>query len=272
MEPRFGIGRFIRWLFVPVRIKVPLEFATVVAIALLIFYVSSMEERKTQIARAPEISTSVQSEEDRALDTVKTKLEKEPEKAKRLFEQETVRQRVKERKTIELALILEAGTPEPVHPPSSVRETAPAPPEGARVTGENFVEVARPMEEKQAAGVAQDVEKKRDEPEQVGRATEGRVEESPVSKDKAEKSRVHVDEALSKVKQIVSNVGGKVISVEYEAETDRLKSIHAEIPAKGYRSFVEHLEEIASLQTPPPTLYKEDQESILVRIRLVPLN
>ncbi|NIO03654.1 MAG: hypothetical protein GTN74_03300 [Proteobacteria bacterium] len=272
MEPRFGLGRLIHWLFVPVRIKVPLEFATVGAIALLIFYVSSMEERKSQIARAPEISTSVQSEEERALDTVKTTLEKEPEKAKRLFEQETVRQPDQERKTIELALILETGTPESVHPPSSVREAAPAPPEGARVAGENFVEVARPMEEKQVAAVAQDVEKKRDEPEQVGRATEGRAEESPISKNQAESSRVHADKALSKVKEIVSRVGGKVILVEYEAETDRPKSIHAEIPAKGYRSFVEYLEEIASLRTPPPILYKEDQESVLVRIRFVPLS
>jgi hypothetical protein len=130
--------------------------------------------------------------------------------------------------------------------------------------------MAPPGKEKLAEGVAHDGEKKTGELQQVGRPAERQLEAIPIFKDEAESSIVHADLALSRVRELVSSLGGKVVSVEYEAETDRPQSIRVEIPGKYYQSFIEDLKEIASFQTPPPTLYEEDQESVLITIRFVP--
>jgi len=230
MEPRFGVGKLIRWLFVPVRIKVPLEFATAAAIAILIFYVSSIEQRETQIARAPNALTPLSGEREGALDTVKTKPKGEPGRPRLALEDELARQRDEGREPIQLVLVLERETFRTAYEPSAGMEAAQAPEKPATIGEEEAFEVPRPEVKKQAAGVAQDV-------------------------------------ALSKASELIRRAGGKVISIEHEAETDQAKSVRAEIPADRYNAFVENLREIAPLQSPPPTVFETGRESVQIRIR-----
>ena len=73
---------------------------------------------------------------------------------------------------------------------------------------------------------------------------------------------------LYKVKNLIGLVDGRVLSEEYERQTEQLQSIHAEFTAKQYEMFCEKLTRFATLQKPPPVLSDKDRETIRVRIRL----
>ncbi len=232
MEPRFGLRQLIRWLFVPVRIKVPLEFATAAAIAMLIFYVSTIGQRETRIARAPNALTPLSGEREGALDTVETKLKGELGGPRLALEEEQARQRDRGREPVQLALVLEKERFRTADEPSAGMEADQVPEKPATMANEEAFEVFRPEVKKQAAGVTQNV-------------------------------------ALSKVSEVIRRAGGKVISIEDEAEADQAKSVRAEIPADRYNAFVENLREIAPFHSPPPTVSETGRESVQIRIRFI---
>ncbi|MEE8554161.1 MAG: hypothetical protein V3S72_12750, partial [Desulfobacterales bacterium] len=72
---------------------------------------------------------------------------------------------------------------------------------------------------------------------------------------------------LYKVKNLIGLVDGRVLSEDYERQTEQLQSIHAEFPAMQYEIFCEKLSRFATLQKPPPALSDKDRETIRVRIR-----
>jgi hypothetical protein len=74
---------------------------------------------------------------------------------------------------------------------------------------------------------------------------------------------------LPRMKYIIDLVQGKVLTVEYDRQAERLKSIFAEIPAKNYESFCRELAGLATFQSPPPGLKDKKLEMIQVHIKLI---
>ena len=74
-------------------------------------------------------------------------------------------------------------------------------------------------------------------------------------------------EPFVKVKELIMLAEGRTLSIEYEPHTERPKYIHAEIPAKNYKSFCDRLSRLAILYALPPTLSENTQGTIQIRIR-----
>ncbi len=269
LEPSYRLGKLMRILFVPIRIKVPLEFATVAAIAILILSLWHIPQEEKRIAQAPEGLSPALSGQKGEVDIVKIAPEVEPYRAKASFAKETARQRDEGRETIQLALLLEVERPKEPYAPISETEAVPAPQEQERLAEEEVPHAASPSTKRVAAKGVQDAREKRDERKLPGQTAELQPEERSASEDQAESAVSYLDTVFSRVRELVLLSGGKIAAMEYDAETDRPRSIRAEIPARRYSFFVAKLEQVAPLQTPSPSISETDQEAIQVRISFV---
>ena len=92
-------------------------------------------------------------------------------------------------------------------------------------------------------------------------------EERPVLDEEPRASFSSLNEPFVKVKELIMLAEGRTLSVEYEPNTERPKSIRAEIPARNYKSFCDKLNRLAILHTSPPTISEKDQGTIEIRIR-----
>ena len=272
MEPRFRLYRIIRKLFVPFHIKIPLELAAVATMAILVIAVLNIQQTEKQIAQIPKVSTYERVAEEPFVDRLKpvfkteTKrpapaLEEAPEKlldseqvmiarksmkkpvkpapesefepSQSVLKRAKVKQPVKGGKPIELVLLLKTGFIDRAYE-TDVAEDADSPLERDVIADEKEITFKSSFERKVTAGQA-----------------------APVAN------------FLPRVKNLIGLVDGKVLSVEYERQTEQLKSIHAEIPAKQYKTFCEKLTRLAAFQNPPPDLLDKDRETIRIRIRFI---
>lgn len=236
LEKRPRFSEILRTLFVPMRIKIPLEFAGAAAVAILVFSFLYTQQDQLKRAEAP-----VSLKNERATQKVVTqrrvaeeegiakkgpvdtfgKVEKKPPTA----EPPPI-----EEETIELALVLRKETQPEAQAPGAAMEAAPAP--------------EKKMRRSLAMGDA------------ALPARPGRDEEA--------------DDSLTKVKRLIGLVGGEVVSVEYNKETDTPESIRAEIPAAQLHTLYNRLKELGDLQPLPKAGFEKEQGRLPVRIRLLP--
>jgi len=233
IEQRSKFGQIMRKLFFPVRIKVPLELATVTAMAILILAVLNIQQpRKQEIAHVPVDS-------DRLMSARKAKVDG--------GEKATAEPSGTEREIIELALLVKTEAFSRAYAPSKAKGLAPTHGKRAGTIDEERIDVSSYAKTRIGGQAVPTAETKTRELMQEKRG----------------------DETLSKVKNLVERVNGKVISIEYEEQTEQPQSIHLEIPTKDYNSFCDGLRDIALLQTTPPTISEKDQKVIQIRIRLI---
>jgi hypothetical protein len=93
------------------------------------------------------------------------------------------------------------------------------------------------------------------------------AEEGPETKDEFILKVLSHDEMLSSVRELIYNVKGTVLSMEYDQNTDRPKSLETEIPAGQYRFFFKKLQQLGTLQTPTPAIDATGLERIKIRIQ-----
>lgn len=277
MESRFGFDRIVRKLFMPFGIKIPLELAAAATIVILVISVLSIQQAEKQIVQIPKVSTSERiaekSKEDRVI-TAHKKAVKSPASfleeapAKRSDSQLIISSRESMLKTVKPASKKDSKPPPPVlakpkerQPVRDVRESEPI--ELALLLKSEVTDKAYNL------GVALEDTSSL---ERGVRAGEEEGTYSASSEKKAMAGYTGADtEPLSRVKHIVGLVEGKVLAVEYDGQTEQLKSIQAEIPAKRYESFCKELARLAVFQNPPPALADKDRETIRIRIRFIPL-
>ncbi len=244
IEKRSWFSEILRTLFVPMRVKIPLEFAGAAAVAILVFSFLYTQQDQLKLAEAPvslknEMATQKVLTEQRLAEeegiakegTVDTfgKVAKDEAYKPQLAYKAAV-QPPTERETIELALVLRKELRPEALAPGAAMEAAPAP--------------KKKMRRSLAMGDAEpSARPERDE---------------------------DVDDSLTKVKRFIGLVGGEVVSVEYNKETNTPESIRAEIPAEQLYTFYNKLKELGDLQTLPETGIGKEQELLPVRIRLLP--
>jgi hypothetical protein len=71
------------------------------------------------------------------------------------------------------------------------------------------------------------------------------------------------------VRELIKHVEGTVVSLEYDEETQKLRTIQASIPSRNYPVFYQELTRLAPLQAPPQAISEEDRETIPVRITVI---
>ena len=79
---------------------------------------------------------------------------------------------------------------------------------------------------------------------------------------------IGIEHLLPRLREVIERAGGKVVSVEYEAGTHVLESVHAEIPAKQIGIFQNDLQTLGELHGLPIGATGKAKEVLPIRIRL----
>ena len=266
LEPRSGFDRIVRKLFVPFRIKVPLELAVAATMAVLVFSVYTFQQAERPVEKRPEPALSQKITDkpgtDRSAPALKgapatpsfregvsvakksmlkalgPKQEKESVPSLPVTEETKEGQPLRQGKGIELALVVETGIKDIAYPPAMAREAA------------------TPVEKDAIAYT----EKRSDAALSGEKILPGERDGVTVREG---------DDLLSKVKHLITVVEGNLLTVERDRQTDQIQSITAEIPAKRYGSFRKELALLAMLRPPLPDLPDKAPRTVRIQIRFI---
>jgi len=251
-------AKIIRKLFVPMRIKVPLEFASAVAMAVLVFALVNVQQKERRPSEALFSAEQSKTRKDAPVENAADiKIERKKGETPPAYKPAPVPERARERKPIELALLIEKRRPLARSAPGAaleterfeVKEEDRARAAGMRAIPGKKTEASEPMEEEAGARRA--------------------IKDEGTPRDDVDLLGGQFNETLSEVKNLIEDIDGKVMSTDYDAEPGRPPTIHAEIPAKNYDAFINRLSVLAAPQTQPPTLLEKSDETIEILIRFI---
>jgi len=273
MESRFSLDRIIRKLFIPFRIKIPVELAVAATITLLVFFVFNIQQKEVPSVQILSDSISEKMAETPKEDRMKPAFEKEAKSVAPILEAVPTTPSNKEQ--IRLTRKSKATTPvqpsiqrESTSPTSVLGKAEEAPP----VTKDNTIQLALvlktgPTEEGYGPVTAMEAARL---PKKDGTAAGTESSDSDFfEKNVMTQQSEPVGDLFPSLKNIVRRAQGKVSFVEIDGQTHRLTSIDAEIPARSYPSFCRELTRLATFQAPPRPLSDKDPETLQVRIRFI---
>jgi len=273
MESRFSLDRIIRKLFIPFRIKIPVELAAAATITLLVFFVFNIQQKEVPSVQILSDSISEKMAETPKEDRMKPAFEKEAKSVAPILEAVPTTPSNKEQ--IRLTRKSKATTPvqpsiqrESTSPTSVLGKAEEAPP----VTKDNTIQLALvlktgPTEEGYGPVTAMEAARL---PKKDGTAAGTESSDSDFfEKNVMTQQSEPVGDLFPSLKNIVRRAQGKVSFVEIDGQTHRLTSIDAEIPARSYPSFCRELTRLATFQAPPRPLSDKDPETLQVRIRFI---
>jgi hypothetical protein len=229
MEQRSPFSKILRTLFVPMRLKVPLELAGAAAMAVLVLSLFSIQQDRFRAPEAPVSITQEQVSEKASLESSHQGLKDEAFKPQRAYRTATAEKPLQKKEPIELALVVRRALPLETPGPGAAMQAAPAPNE--KVGG-------------------------------MAAKTEAALRVHP----EADESD---NDLLLSLTGIVERVGGAVVSVEYEKDSNKPLSIHAEIPSGHLTTLYNRLCELGDLQSVPRAATGNEQGVLPVRIRLL---
>lgn len=267
METRSDFSRLFRKLFVPFKIKIPLQLAAAATASILVVMVLNLQKSEYQKMQPLKSSKSEwlaeKSKADHPTPEFRTKtkppapvLEEDPGRLSD-SEQSVPARRSRVNNLVQPSIQMES------EPSSSVLKAGLSPGKG------QLIELALLLKpfvigRAYAPGVAMEtapfpesdikaVEKERTDKDASGRKFETR-------------QKSQVDDLLFRMNHIILPLKGKILTKEYHKQTDRLTSIHVQIPAKNYASFCRELTRLAAFKTPPPALSNESLETVRLLI------
>jgi hypothetical protein len=274
IEERSRFPKILRTLFLPMRVKIPLEFAGAVAVAILVFSILHTQKDQLRLAEPPVGLKQEGASEQVAMEKQQAKAPLGPIE-KRAPERLALREELPEDRL--------RATDEGVYKEDGADTS------GKTVKDEAYksqlaykaARAEQPPAEREAIELAF-VMKKEIGPEAL--APGAAMEATPAPKKKIDRSLAlpqaapsakperdeEVDDSLLKLTRLIELVGGEVVSVQYDEETNTPESIRAEIPAKQMDTFYNKLKELGDLLTPHKTVTAKEEEVLPVCIRLLP--
>jgi cell division protein FtsN len=292
MDLGYGFHRIVRKLFVPFRIKIPLEFAGAVVVAILVVAVFlNIQQTEEKIAKIPKISTQETGALKPPVDHLEPVMKQEAKMAAPVLEESppaapgkarvpALKQKAKmpatlfqknleERSRIEEGWVaqksmeaqMKSAVPEEIEPSPAVSKKRKA---GESGPAHEPIELALVLKKELIAGTPLYQMELKSELRDVPDTSAEEEVRTPIPYSEREL----VSMLGERVKLLIGWAKGKVLAVKYERQTGRLHSIHAEIPAARYESFTEGLRRLGTLRTTPPALSEKDRETIHIRINL----
>jgi len=267
MEPRLKVYRIIRKLFVPFHIKIPLELAAAATMAILVIAVLNIQQTE-KIAQVPKVATYQKSAEEPSAVRLKPAFTRNEAKGSAQVLEEAP-EKLSDSKNIMMARKSRAQPLKPA-PESEVAPTVPV---------LEKVKVKQDFWEKEPIELVLLLKTEFIGSAYVAMDADSSLERDVISDEKESTAKSSIERKvtagqiapaanlLQRVKNLIGLVDGRVLSEEYERQTEQLQSIYAEFPAKQYEMFCEQLTRFAALQNPPPALSDKDRETIRVRIR-----
>lgn len=273
MDSRFSFDRIIRKLFIPFRIKIPLELAAAATITILVFFVFNIQQKEGPSVQILSGSISEKMAEKPTEDRTKLAFEKEAKGVAPVLEPAPATPSDKEqirlaRKSKAITIVQPSIQRESTPPASVLGKAEEAPPNIKDKTIElALVLKTGPAGDGYRLGAAMETARfqKKDEKAAGTESSDSKFFERNVTA----KHNGPVPDLLPSLKNIIHRSQGKVSTVEFDTQTDRLKSMDAEIPAQSYPSFCRKLARLATFQAPPPTLSDKDLDSIQVHISFI---
>jgi hypothetical protein len=264
MEPRFDLNRILRKLFVPFKIKIPLQLAAAATASILVVMVLNIQKSEYQKIQPLEAAKSEQLAEkpksNHPISEFKTKtkppapaLEEAP---RRLSDSE---QGVTAKRSREKTLLQPSIQKESEPHPSALAKARPSAEKGYPMELSLFL---NPIIIGNAN--APDIGVQRMPLHENDKKT---IEKEKTDKDTLErkfsyKQESHVDDLLFKMNQIIRPLNGKILTKEYDKHKDRVTSIQVQMPAKNYASFCKELSRLGTFKTPPPALFDQSVEML----------
>lgn len=245
LEAPSRLAGILRALFVPFRIKIPLEFAGAAVAALLVFFVLQVQEPITEIPpvtqalkqerTAPKILPSPQAPAPAAQGAPILLMEGK----------ETEEKRGNGSAPIELAFILRNHLERP--DTASYGGVKSAPLSSPRAPSK----APLALDEEQAAA-----------PSSASREPSFKARDLPAKKG--------LVAPLARLTELVRHRGGEIKEVEYAKESREPRSILLVIPSENLPTLMKDLETVGTLQTSPRFPMEDPQKKILVRLRFAP--
>jgi hypothetical protein len=273
MDSRFSLDRIIRKLFIPFRIKIPLELAAAATITILVFFVFNIQQKEGPPIQILSDSISEKLAEKPTEDRMKLEFEKEAKSVAPLLEAVPAtpsdKEQIRLTRKSQATTAVQPSIQRESRPPTSVLGTAEeAPP----VIKDKTIDLALvlktgPTGDDYRPGIAMEPARlpKKDE-----KAAKTEIPDSDFfEKNATAKHKTPVADLLPSLENIIRRAQGKVSFVEIDRQTDRLKSIVSEIPAQSYPSFCRELARLATFQAPPPPFSDKDPDTIQVRINFI---
>ena len=268
MEPRFDINRILRKLFVPFKIKIPLQLAAAATASILVVMVLNLQKSEYQKIQPLEAPKSEQLAEKPKSDHPTSEFKTKPpapalEEAPGMLadsEQGVTAKRSRIKTPLQPSIQKEY---EP-HP-SVLANVRPSAEKGQPMALSLFL---NPIVTGNA--YAPDIGIQRMPLPEADKKT---IEKENADKDAlkrkfAYKTENQVDDLLFKMNQIIRPLNGRILTKEYDKQKDRLTSIHVQIPAKNYASFCKNLSRLGTLKTPPPSLSNQSLETVNLLVNL----
>lgn len=248
LEKRSRFSSLVRRLFIPLRIKIPLQLAGAVAMAVLVFFVFHFQREEFKIAEAPVVTSKEEVAKNQADQMARTEKRSVETKPRSALEKTALKRAPREARPIEVALLFRKDLAQRAYESG---KAAAMPPRSEQEKGETFG--AR------RALPSADVE--------GGEKSGGHAEEDKVRPKLAEGY-----DTLVGLKHLIGSVHGKVLSIDYDEETKQPHVLLAQIPASRWREFREQLESLGDVKMPAEARIENGQENLQVRIRLLPRN
>jgi hypothetical protein len=273
MEQRSRFSKILRTLFVPMRVKIPLELASAAVMAILIFSVLHVQQDPYRLAEAPVSVNEEKATEESALDSVGRSVSKDDKpslayKSARARHPAEAPVGLKQERTVEKGSLdsVESRVKKEAYKPSPAYETAKAKELSDEREPLELVLLIKKNLPRRAYGPGEALKTAPVQEENV----RGRFSATKAKPEGQLERDQEVDDSLPRVTKIIESLGGRVVNIEHEKGTDRPQSIHMEIPAKQINTLYNQLRELGELQTPPQIISGIEQEFIQVRIRLLP--
>jgi hypothetical protein len=272
IKTRSGFNKILHKLFVPFHIKIPLELAAAATVTILVILVLNIQKPEIQMMKMPLGTTSQSMGENPKADRIKPALKKQAEPPATVLEEAPAKLSDSESAMLTRRSRIKTATPliqKESKPSSSFMAKA----ESKQAAGKGHpIELAlvlktgviggafKPGIAMQAAPILESQESTVEKESAHTDSFERKI-------DAAEKDRSA--DLLSRIKHIIDHAQGKILSVEYNGQTEQLQSIDAEIPTQSYESFCTQLTGLATFQNPPPDLADKDLETIQVSLRFL---
>ena len=273
MDSRFSFNRIIRKLFIPFRIKIPLELAAAATISILVFFVFNIQQKEGPSVQILSNSISEKLAEKPTEDRTKPAFEKEAKGVTPVLEVAPATPPDKEqiqlaRKSKAITIVQPSIPMESKSPASVLGKAEKAPP----VLKDETIELTLALKtaltgDVYEPGITMEPAQAPKKDEKAART--GSLDSNFFERNVTTRHNATDADLLTTLENIIRRAQGKVSTVEIDPQTDRLKSIEAEIPAQGYPSFCRELARLATFQTPPPTLSDKDPDTIRVRISFI---
>lgn len=279
IEPRFSFGKIIKTLFVPMRIKIPVQLVTAMATVVLVFSIIHLQQPEKLLKDAPMMSEKEESKPELMKEPAEPLPERKIYTPKAAFKKTVAHKKPKTRKAkdiaskglktekvIELALVLKTD----IYRKSALKITpikAAPPAESSEVHDEEEKTYTSSSLRSRIAGKAATKEEVF-----AGAAKQDKKAETPLPaqssalKEEAGEPESDVEKITEKLKKLIKDLKGEIKSIEYSNKTGHPISLIATIPADKYLVFYGELKEIGTLHGPVPAVNEEKKETIKIRL------